>query len=149
MEGYTLGEIIAILKTDLTEFIKTKMEYLKLEVYEKTSATGSFLVYGLIIMNLVFFALFAAFIALGFLIGQWVGSVAGGFGIVALFYIIILFVLYLCRKPVLRGLQNLFLKQLDKDLSDPYRYESEYRAPSGKSRMTQEDSKRKEDDYEC
>ena len=97
--------------------------YYKLEVFEKTSGLGSFLIFGLIIINLVFFAFLFAFLALGFLLSDWVGSFFGGFGIVALIYLLMLFVIFLCRKSIISWLQNLFLTQMEPDLQDESLYE--------------------------
>jgi uncharacterized membrane protein YqjE len=122
--GYNLGTLITVIKTDIRELVNTQLELLKLEAFEKTSIVGSFLIYGLIIMNLVFFALLFAFIALGFLIGNWIDSTAGGFAIVTLIYLLILIILIACRKSILAGFKNLFLKELDPDLEDEVKYES-------------------------
>lgn len=122
-KGYDLGTLISVIKNDIIELVNTKIEYYKLEFFEKTSAAGSFLVYGLIIMNVILFAFLFAFIALGFLIGDWIGSFAGGFGIVALIYLAVLAIFFACRKSILRSFQNMFLKEMDPDLEDEARYE--------------------------
>jgi hypothetical protein len=113
-----LGTLTSAIKADVKELIHTKIKLLRLEVFEKTSTVGSFLIYGLIVMNIVFFALLFAFIALGFLIGQRIGNFAGGFAIVTLIYLVILVFLFIGRKPILRRLQNLFLRELDPDLDN-------------------------------
>ena len=89
------------------------MEILKLETFDKASIVGSFVIYGLVIVNLVFFMLLFAFVALGFLIGEWIKSMAGGFGIVAAFYLICLIVILLCHNPIFLWFKNLLLKELD------------------------------------
>lgn len=122
-KGYDLGTLISVIKTDIIELINTKIEYYKLEIFEKTSSLGSFIIYGLIIMNVIFFAFLFAFIALGFLIGGWIGSIAGGFGIVSLIYLAILAILFAARKSIIRSFQNMFLKELDTDLEDEIKYE--------------------------
>ena len=122
-DGYDLGTLISVIKNDIIELINTKIEYYKLEVFEKTSNLGSFLAFGLIIINLVFFTFLFAFIALGFLISDWIGSFAGGFGIVTLLYLLILFILFLSRKSIISWLQGLFLVHLDPDLEDESLYE--------------------------
>ena len=132
--GYDLGTLISVIKNDITELINTKIEYYKLEVFEKTSGLGSFLIFGLIIINLVFFAFLFAFLALGFLISNWVGSFAGGFGIVALIYLLILLLIFLCRKSIISWLQNLFLIQMDPDLQEESLYEE--KQTSNKKRKT-------------
>ena len=112
MRDYSLSSLISEIKADVRKLINIKIELLKLEVFEKSSIIGSFLIYGLIITNLVFFALLFAFVALGFLIGDWVNSLAGGFGIVSLIYLIIIFIFIVCRKSIFTGLQNALLKEL-------------------------------------
>ncbi len=122
-KGYNLGTLISVIKNDIIALINTKIEYVKLELFEKTSKVGSFLIYGLIIMNLVFFALLFAFVALGFLIGGWLDSVSAGFGIVTLIYLIALVIMFACRKSIIKSFQNMFLKELDPDLEDEIKYE--------------------------
>jgi hypothetical protein len=126
--GYNLGTLITVIKTDVRELVNTQLELLKLEAFEKTSAVGSFLIYGLIVMNLVFFALLFAFIALSFLIGEWVHNLAGGFAIVTLIYLFLLVIMIACRKSILTGFKNLFLKELDPDLEDEVKYEERRRS---------------------
>lgn len=122
--AYNLSVLIAALKTDIKELVDTKLEWLKLEAFEKTSGVGSFLIYGLIIINLVFFALLFAFIALGFLFTEWTKSLAGGFALVTLIYLAFLLLMIACRKSILNGFKNRFLKELDPDLADEAKYEA-------------------------
>lgn len=117
-QGYNLTEFISIIKEDIISLINTKLQLLKLEVFEKSSAVGSILILGVVVVNLVFFTLLFAFLALGFLLGQWVGSLAGGFGLVTLIYLVLLVILLVCRKPIMRAFQNIFLKEFDPDLSE-------------------------------
>ena len=120
----TLSTVVTFLKTDVKELIDTKLELARLEVFEKTSVASSFLIYGLIIILVVFFALLFAFIALSILFGAWINSPAGGFAIVALIYLGLLIILFACRKSILNRFRNLFLKELDPDLTDEAQYEA-------------------------
>jgi hypothetical protein len=122
----TFSTLISVLKADIKEVLATKLEILRLEVLEKSSIASSFLIYGLVIANLVFFALLFTFIALGLLIGTWVNSPAGGFAIVTLIYILLLIILFAYRKPILTNLKNMFLKELDPDLADEELYEAKH-----------------------
>lgn len=115
-KGYNLGELISIFKRDISELIQVKIELLKLEMIEKTSKGISFLIFGVIIFGLISFALLFGFLALGFLFANWVGSMAGGFALVMALYILLLVILLLCRKPLLRWLTNLSIKEMDPDL---------------------------------
>lgn len=146
-KGYDLGTLISVIKTDIIELINTKIEYYKLEIFEKTSAIGSFLIYGLIIMNLIFFAFLFAFVALGFLIGEWIGSLAGGFGIVTLIYLAILAILIGGRKSIIKAFQNMFLKELDPDLEDEAKYEEKCTQQRRKMRKEREDYIKNYEEY--
>jgi len=113
--SYNLNEFISAFKTDVKAWVETRMKLLQLHVYEKTAVVGSFLVYGVIIINLLFFALLFAFFALGYLIGKWVNSDAGGFAIVSCFYILMLAIMLIFRKAIFNGLQNQLLKELNSE----------------------------------
>jgi hypothetical protein len=122
--SHTLGTLIAVLKADVKELIDVKLELARLEVFEKSSVAGSFLIYGLVIINVIFFTFLFAFIALGFLFGKWLGSSAGGFALVMLIYLVALIILIACRKSIVNRLKNRFLKELDPDLADEAQYEA-------------------------
>ena len=146
-QAHTFSTLIPVLKADIQELIATRIELARLEILEKSSATGSFLIFGLIIINLIFFAFLFAFIALGFLFGKWLGSVAGGFAVVTFIYLVLLIILIACRKPILNSFNNLFLKELDPDLIDEATFEAKHahktqlnRRAKHKEHSTKEDS---------
>jgi uncharacterized membrane protein YqjE len=124
--GHTFSTLIAALKTDVKELVEAKLEIIRLDIFEKSSTLVSFLIFGLMIMNLVFFALLFAFIALGFLIGEWMHHLAGGFAVVTLIYLLLLILLIACRKSILTDFKNRILKELDPDLEDEARYEAKH-----------------------
>ena len=117
-QKFSLGTFVSGMKSDIKELIRLRIEILRLEAFEKSSVVGSFVIYGLVIVNLVFFVLLFAFVALGFLIGEWVKSTAAGFGIVAALYLICLIVALLAHKPLFLWFKNLLLKELDMDSAD-------------------------------
>lgn len=110
---HNLSELLLALKAEIQEWIETRLKLLQLNIFEKTAIVSSFLIYGIIIINLLLFAFLFAFIALGFLIGKWVNSVAGGFVIISLLYLLILTVMLTFHKRIFTGLQNLLLKDLN------------------------------------
>ena len=116
--GYNLSELISALKTEVKEWVEIRLKLLQLHVFEKTAILGSFLIYGVIIINLLFFAFLFAFFALGFLIGKWINSEAGGFAIISLLYLLIMGLMLIFRKRIFRGLQNLLLKELNPEPED-------------------------------
>jgi len=111
--GYNLSELLSALRTEIKEWVEIRVKLLQLQVYEKTAIAGSFLIYGIIIINLLFFAFLFAFLALGFLIGKWINSIAGGFAIISFFYVLVLIMILIFRESIFNGLQNLFLKSLN------------------------------------
>jgi uncharacterized membrane protein YqjE len=114
----TLGGLVSALKTDAKELVEIKLELFRLEAFEKSSAIGSFLIYGLVVMNLILFALLFAFLALAFLFGKWINSLAGGFAAVTVLYLVLLLILFFYRKKIVSGLKNVFLKVLDANLNN-------------------------------
>ncbi|MDR0834565.1 MAG: phage holin family protein [Candidatus Symbiothrix sp.] len=114
---YKLGEILTLLKIDLLDLGATKLELLKLQTFEKSSRLGSLILWGFIVINLIFFASLFAFIALGFLFSDWVGDHAGGFGLVVLLYLVILGILLVFRKGICTWIQNKLLTELDPNLA--------------------------------
>lgn len=117
-KAYSLGELISFIKKDVTELLNVKLQLLKLEAVEKGSLGASFFVYGIIIVGLVFFMTLFGFIALGFLFAQWVDSLPGGFALVLVLYLIIIGVMIACKKPILNGITNLFIRELYPDLNE-------------------------------
>jgi amino acid transporter len=115
--GYSLNEHLSALKADVKEWIETRIKLLQLHVFEKTAILGSFLIFGVIVINFLFFAFLFAFLALGVLLGKWINNLAGGFAIVSFLYLLILALMLIFRKAIFTGLQNLFLKELN---PEPY-----------------------------
>ena len=111
--NHNLGELLSALKAEIKEWIEIRLKLLQLHVFEKTAIVGSFLIFGIIIVNLLLFAFLFAFLALGFLLGKWVNSVAGGFAIISFFYLLIPSLMLIFRKAIFAGLQNLLLKELN------------------------------------
>ena len=100
------------IKKDLTAYITLKLEILKLDVYEKSSIFSSLLLYGLILLLVVFFAFLFLFLALGLYMGQLLNSYGTGMVLVAVLYIIIFAILLWQRKRIQNWLTNLFVGQI-------------------------------------
>ena len=113
--GYNLYELLSALKTEIKDWVEVRVKLLQLNIFEKTAIVGSFLIYGIIITNLLFFAFLFTFFALGFLIGKWVNNTAGGFAIISFFYLLILVLMLFFRKKIFAFLENLLLKELNSE----------------------------------
>lgn len=103
------------IKKELIGYLTVKLKLFRLDLYEKTSVTASALFFGLGILLIVFFSLFFIFLALGFWLGELLHSIAAGMGIVALIYLIVLFILLLNRQKIRDKLTDLFLGELIKN----------------------------------
>ncbi|MDR0232603.1 MAG: phage holin family protein [Dysgonamonadaceae bacterium] len=104
--------LFADIKKDLTAYITLKLEVLKLDVYEKSSVFSSLLLYGLILLLVVFFAFLFLFLALGLYLGQLLDSFGTGMVLVAVLYVIAFVVLLWQRKKIQNWLINLFVQQI-------------------------------------
>lgn len=78
------------IKDDIADYAELKLEFIKLSTYERTAKVISLLSYGLILLFLAFFAILFIFLALGFFLGDWLGSSGLGFGLVAILYMILI-----------------------------------------------------------
>lgn len=113
---YTLKELLSFIKNDASEYVSTKIELLKLELVEKGGKGLSFLIFGFAILGLVLFLLLFGFLALAFVFSDMIDSLAGGFAIVGGIYLVLLIILFLCRKPLLRFITNLLINEMEPNL---------------------------------
>jgi uncharacterized membrane protein YqjE len=115
---YNIKDFISRFKFDIREWLRVKIELAKIEVVEKGSRGASLLIYGMFFSAIILFALFFCFLALGFLLSDWVNSLAGGFALVVLVYLLIAIILVVARKSILSWCTNLFIKEVGFDLLD-------------------------------
>jgi fatty acid desaturase len=95
------------------DYVNTRIESVKLNVAEKSSAVIANLVAGLIVVS--FFMLFFLFgsIALAFGLGEWIGKTWAGFLIVSGFYLLIGIVVWTARVKIIQlPVMNALIKQL-------------------------------------
>lgn len=94
------GKIFSELKKDVTAYMESKLELLKLSAYERTGKVISVLSYGLILLFLGFFAILFIFMAVGFFLSEWLGSSGAGLGIVALLYLLLIGIILLTKDRI-------------------------------------------------
>lgn len=105
-------------QSELKQYIEKRLESLKLRAYEKTALTGSFIVYGLLIMQTALFIFFLILFTLGFFLGELLNSTAAGFGILIAISLLILFIFVLSGKVARRRIINLIItliRKIEKD----------------------------------
>lgn len=124
-----LGQIFNELKDDVTAFVELKIEFLKLTAYERAGKIVSSLSYILALIVLAIFATLFLFLALGFLLGEWLGSVAAGIAIVGGIYLIIIGILIMSKKWFSEKIMNSVISALnneDGDEDDVKTYDTSY-----------------------
>ncbi|CEA16467.1 putative membrane protein [Fermentimonas caenicola] len=119
MEEKKVSTLFEEMRDDVGKFIKSTLELGKLEAFEKLSLGSSAFLYGLILAGAGTIALLFLLVSAGIYLGELLGSLWMGFGIVAAFTLLVVFILLLVRKPIQRSFTNsivrFLLKQDDKD----------------------------------
>jgi Putative Actinobacterial Holin-X, holin superfamily III len=95
------------------DYVNTRIEAVKLNAAEKTSAVIANVLAGLVVVT--FFMLFFLFgsIALAFGLGEWIGKTWAGFLIVAGLYLLIGIVVWTARVKIIQlPVMNALIKQL-------------------------------------
>ncbi|GHT71160.1 hypothetical protein FACS189455_2300 [Bacteroidia bacterium] len=95
-----LGSFFQEIKKELTGYFTAKLKLYRLDLFEKTSKTASFLFFGLAVLLIIFFSIFFIFLAIGFWLGELLGSIAAGMGLVSLIYLILLLILLVNRQKI-------------------------------------------------
>lgn len=113
-----ISVLLEEIKLELLSYVNKRVRLVKLDSFEKGSKITSTLGYGLIVAFVLGAIIFLSLLALGFLLGELLNSLAAGFGILAGFSILVLFVILLCRGRLKLYFMNHtinFLNKLDKD----------------------------------
>ena len=100
------------LKNEIPTYLELKLELLKLNSFESAGKVISLLSYGLIITVLAFFMCLFIFLALGFFVGEYMGSTALGFIIVATIYLMLIATIRLCKKRIRENIMNVIIAAL-------------------------------------
>lgn len=95
-----ISSLFQEIKEDLTNYINNRLAYHRLAFLEKVSQVSSLLAIGLIGIFLGFSAFSFGLMALGFYLGEVLQSNAAGFGIVALFWLVLLILILIFYKPL-------------------------------------------------
>ncbi|MDR2954469.1 MAG: phage holin family protein [Prevotella sp.] len=105
-ENIGLKAFLEEIKQELTIYLNRRIRLLKLESYEVGSKAASSIGYGLILVGIVFLILFFVLLGLAFFIGELLGSLAAGFGVMAIVSALLLLLVVLFRKPLKRSMLN-------------------------------------------
>lgn len=112
----SLNTLVEEIKLELLSYINRRVRLFKLDSYEKLSISASAVGYGLIVLAILAVLIFFILIGLAFFIGELLSSLAAGFGIMALFSLLVLFIVFLARKVIKNTILNStinFFRKLD------------------------------------
>jgi hypothetical protein len=114
----SLNTLIEEIKVELLNYINRRVRLFKLDAFEKVSISASGLGYGLIVLAIVAVIMFFVLIGMAFFIGELLSSLAAGFGIMALFSLLVLLIIVLCRKKIKQSILQAtirFIRKVDTD----------------------------------
>lgn len=106
------------IKTDLTSYLNKRLTIIKLKTYEKGSISGSYIVFGAIVLMMSFSIFLLILLCLGFFLGELLNSSAAGFGILVLATLIMLIIFIANGKRIRRVITNSIvslIKDIEKD----------------------------------
>ncbi len=93
------------------DYVSNRLQLLKLQTAEKSARLVSLLLTGIVMALLCFFILLFLSLTAGYLLAQLTGSLFTGFGIVVLFYVLLLVaVLYLRKRFLDKYISNTVIK---------------------------------------
>ena len=105
----------AELKEDISTYVELRLELLKLNTYERVAKTMAVFSYGL----LAFFAILFLFLALGFFLGELLGSMALGFVLVVGMYLLLFGItMFFKRKITSKVMNEIITAMMSKDEKD-------------------------------
>lgn len=110
-----LNTLFSEIKDETKSYFDVKVRLFQLIAYEKGSRISSFILFGVILVLVVFFAVLFLFLALGFYLGEVLHSVGLGMAIVAILYFLVLLVLFLHRNRIQLWITNLVLAEMLKE----------------------------------
>ena len=106
------------LKEDVMHYSKHRLDYIKLDLIEKSSKIVAKLAItiALLSISLIIFTFFT--ITLGVYMGQLFDNAAAGFGVLVLFWLLLLLIVYFCRNSLKKAIRDrclLVLYQIQKE----------------------------------
>lgn len=111
----TAEKIFSELREDISVYVRLKIRLLKLTAIERTARVFSVLSHGIILLLLVFFTVLFLFAALGFYLGELLGSTALGFLIIGGLYLLLTLLLVGCRNGIRIRLMNILINAITDD----------------------------------
>ncbi|MFY8020034.1 MAG: phage holin family protein [Bacteroidia bacterium] len=99
----------------LVDYAEKRIELAKLEAIEKTAIVGGMSASFVLIILFGFLSLMFVSVMLGFLFAEISGSMLKGFGLLALFYMILFLLVIVFRKSISKPISNLLVRVLSRE----------------------------------
>lgn len=96
----SLNSLLEEIKEELLSYINKRVTLFKLDSFEKGGIASSMLGYGFIVFIIVGLILFFTLIGLAFFLGELLNNSSAGFGIMALFSLLVLIIVFLNGKRI-------------------------------------------------
>ena len=98
------------------EYVNTRIESVKLNAAEKSSAVIANAIAGVVVAVVILFSMGLASVALSIVLGLWIGNLWAGFLVVASIYLLIGLVAWAAREKWIRlPVMNALIRQLFKE----------------------------------
>ncbi len=124
MDEKTVTGLFEEMKTDISSYVKSNLEILKLETFEKTSkATAASSLY-LMLAGLIYLIIMLSFITFGFYLAHVLDSTWQGFGIATLGVVLITLILLLFKGPIKRSITNSMIMFLMRNEDEEIKYKT-------------------------
>lgn len=104
------------LKDDIMEYTSMKIRLFKFEVVERIAIERSSLLSGVLLWLVVFFLLLFGFITIALYLNEVLDSSYAGFGLVTIFWALIMIVVLIFRRPIKK---YILLHYLDRNIPKP------------------------------
>ena len=115
MEEKKVGTLFEEMKDDLSDYVSNRLRLFQLQTYSKTSKGGAALIYTIVAILLLLFAINFVFITIAIYLGEILESMSLGFAIVSLFSILVVAIIIIKRKSIRSGLTNKIISSLMDD----------------------------------
>lgn len=122
MDEKTVTGLFGEIRDDVSDYVKSNLEFAKLEAYEKLSKASANISVAIGLIKLGMLCLGLIFVTLGFFLAELLNSNWKGFGLTTALAILILLILVIAKKSMKKSITNKvisFLMRNDDEESTP------------------------------
>lgn len=124
MDEKTVTSLFEDMKSDISSYVKSNIEIVKLETFEKTSKAAATTSVYLLLFGLVFLIISLAFTTLGFYLAHVLDSNWKGFGITTLGVVLLAIILLIAKRSIKNAITNSIVGFLMRDEDEDIKYKT-------------------------